>query len=316
MSAPKEFRVTLETVTPLFLGGAEPRSDPPELRASAFRGAMRYWFRATAGGVIGDHNLEGLHKLESALFGSQNSGSPIAIQVNGNPSSSKHYILPHKQSGSRKAFDSAQEIVLTMRARSGTSDLIFLNACMALNLAILFGGVGLRSRRGFGSLRVIKATDPNIIPPTPVTMNNDKWKKRIEVITTFALTWATKLAESMGVPVTGLPKAPTNFPCASKGGLIRLTKIEDDDSEGILKTLIGSMPQVNYLGGIFPHQTPSRQSSPLWARVFWADDNYHLLLCFLPSKLAKNAHKDYTKIKPFLDSKFPGVDLTIPGWNA
>ncbi|MEP0805349.1 MAG: type III-B CRISPR module RAMP protein Cmr1 [Chloroflexota bacterium] len=316
MSAPKEFRVTLETVTPLFLGGAEPRSDPPELRASAFRSAMRYWFRVTAGGVIGDHNLEGLHKLESALFGSQNAGSPIALQVSGNPSSSKHFILPHKQSGPRKAFDSEQEITLTIRARSGTSDLIFLNVCMALNLALLFGGVGLRSRRGFGSLRVAESSDAKIIPPTPMTLDNDKWKKRIEIITTSAITWATKLAESMNVPVTGLPNAPTNFPSAAKGGLIRLTKIEDDDSEEILKTLIGSMPQVNYLGGIFPHQNPSRQSSPLWARVFWADDGYHLLMCFLPSKLAKNAHNDYAKIKPFLDSKFPGIDLTIPGWNA
>lgn len=38
--------VTLETVTPLFLGGADPRG-APELRAPAFRGALRYWLRAT-----------------------------------------------------------------------------------------------------------------------------------------------------------------------------------------------------------------------------------------------------------------------------
>lgn len=38
--------VKLETVTPLFLGGAEPRDKPPELRPPAFRGAMRYWLRA------------------------------------------------------------------------------------------------------------------------------------------------------------------------------------------------------------------------------------------------------------------------------
>ncbi len=59
--------VTLEAVTPLFLGGANPRGAPelrasplqaqvrspranprgaPELRAPSFRGAMRYWMRA------------------------------------------------------------------------------------------------------------------------------------------------------------------------------------------------------------------------------------------------------------------------------
>jgi CRISPR-associated protein Cmr1 len=43
--------VTLETVTPVFLGGADPRG-APELRPPAFRGAMRYWLRAALGGVI------------------------------------------------------------------------------------------------------------------------------------------------------------------------------------------------------------------------------------------------------------------------
>jgi len=43
--------VTLETVTPLFLGGADPRG-APELRAPALRGAMRYWLWTALGGVI------------------------------------------------------------------------------------------------------------------------------------------------------------------------------------------------------------------------------------------------------------------------
>lgn len=37
--------VKLETVTPLFLGGAEARGEP-ELRPPAFRGATWYWLRA------------------------------------------------------------------------------------------------------------------------------------------------------------------------------------------------------------------------------------------------------------------------------
>lgn len=40
--------VTLETVTPLFLGGADPRGEP-ELRPPAFRGTLRYWLRAALG---------------------------------------------------------------------------------------------------------------------------------------------------------------------------------------------------------------------------------------------------------------------------
>ena len=312
-----EITIQLETVTPLFLGGAEPKKDPPEVRASAFRGAMRYWFRATAGGIIGDHNLDGLHKLESAVFGSQNSGSPISILLSGNPHFSKHFILPHKQSGPRSAFDNVEEMTLTLRARIGTSELVFNNACMALNLVLLFGGVGLRSRRGFGSLRVTKTTNAEIIPLTPSSLKGERWENRIKIVTTSALAQARELATNMNIPVSGLPNQPTNFPCASKGSLIRLVDIEDENHEEILKTLIGSMPKVNYLGGIYPHQNPSRQRSPLWARVIWADNSYHLLICFLPSKLAQNAHKDYSNLIPFLDKKFPKkTDLQITGWNV
>ncbi len=50
MSETPSLTVTLETVTPLFLGGADPRG-APELRAPSFRGAMRYWLRAALGTV-------------------------------------------------------------------------------------------------------------------------------------------------------------------------------------------------------------------------------------------------------------------------
>jgi CRISPR-associated protein Cmr1 len=43
--------ITLETVTPLFLGGADPRG-APELRPPAFRGAMRYWLRELIEGGV------------------------------------------------------------------------------------------------------------------------------------------------------------------------------------------------------------------------------------------------------------------------
>jgi CRISPR-associated protein Cmr1 len=38
--------LTLETVTPLFLGGA---LHQPELRPASVRGALRYWLRAALG---------------------------------------------------------------------------------------------------------------------------------------------------------------------------------------------------------------------------------------------------------------------------
>ena len=41
----QKLTVTLEAVTPLFLGGADPRGSP-ELRPASFRGVLRFWWRA------------------------------------------------------------------------------------------------------------------------------------------------------------------------------------------------------------------------------------------------------------------------------
>ncbi len=87
----KEFRVTLETVTPLFLGGAESRprtgaEGMPELRPPSFRGAMRYWLRTLLGGIYGDQDKETVQKIENRVFGSAASnndshGSKISIRI-------------------------------------------------------------------------------------------------------------------------------------------------------------------------------------------------------------------------------------------
>ncbi len=59
--------VTLEAVTPLFLAGADPRG-APELRPPAFRGALRYWFRAAAGGALGG-DIQAVARAEREVFG-------------------------------------------------------------------------------------------------------------------------------------------------------------------------------------------------------------------------------------------------------
>ena len=160
----QEAKIRLATVTPLMLGGADQRG-PAELRSPPFRGGMRYWFRAALGGVIGDDNLEGLHRLEGLVFGSPERGSPITVRIRPNQdlNHARVYILPHKNRGRRDAIDAGEtfEIVISQTRSSGDETLdtlIWINACMAFNLMVLFGGVGLRSRRGYGSLRTMAST--------------------------------------------------------------------------------------------------------------------------------------------------------------
>ncbi len=188
--------VQLETVTPLFLGGADPRGEP-ELRPPAFRGAMRYWFRAALGGVIGDSNLDGLRKLEREVFGNAEYGSPVAVRVRQVPCVSDVYpILPHKMpSGRRRAFNSKQQFEVILDTTRLVDPLVWVNACMAFNLAIWLGGLGLRSRRGAGSLRVVKSTDPSLVPVFPD--DPDLFPRLIEKVLRSAVGMGRKLHETI-----------------------------------------------------------------------------------------------------------------------
>lgn len=304
----QQVRVQLETVTPLFLGGADPRGEP-ELRPPAFRGAMRYWFRAALGGVIGDNNLGGLRKLEREVFGDAEYGSPIAIQVRQKDLPSASYpILPHKTpSGNRRAFNPKQQFEVILGTTRPVDPLVWVNACMAFNLAVWLGGVGLRSRRGAGSLRVVGSTDSSLVPVFPD--DPEKLQKFVSVIIRSALERGKSLAEKYGVPVvSSLPSSPAKFACFAQGAEIHFVKDWARTPQDAMAAVMRRMPKADYLGGISP-----RQGSPLWVNILYASQAYHLLLTVLPSRLA-SGRQDYHKVSQLLQS-FGGQKIQIKGWN-
>ncbi len=190
--------VEVKTVTPLFLGGADPRGQP-ELRPPAFRGAMRYWYRAVLGGVIGDQDLKSLRKLEREVFGDTECGSPFSIQIQQVPlKTDRKPILPHKTpSGSRMAFSEGQQFQVILRTSRPADPLVWVNVCMAFNLVIWLGGLGLRSRRGAGSLQVVGSSDTSLIPIFP--KKAEQIREYIGIILRSALKQAKSLAEQKGV---------------------------------------------------------------------------------------------------------------------
>ncbi|WP_298009605.1 MULTISPECIES: type III-B CRISPR module RAMP protein Cmr1 [Anaerolinea] len=305
----QQVRVQLETVTPLFLGGADPRGEP-ELRPPAFRGAMRYWFRAALGGVIGDKNMEGLRKLEREVFGDAEYGSPIAIQVRQKPLEFKEFpILPHKTpSGKRWAFNPGQRFEVILQTTRPVDLLVWVNACMAFNLAIWLGGLGLRSRRGAGSLRIVSSTDLSLIPVFPDDI--EKIQRLMRVIIRSALERGKSLAQAYSVPVaSSLPSAPTDFPCAAQGADIYFVQDWAKTPQDALAKVMSKIPKADYLGGISP-----RQGSPLWVNILYASQSYHLLLTVLPSRLVSDRH-NYQSLSNVLQT-FGGQKIEVKGWNV
>lgn len=294
-----ELTVTLETVTPMLVRGADNRT--PELRPPSFRGAMRYWLRATLGGVIGDSNLDDLHKLESAVFGSPELGSAIGIRLRDmNTSKYKAYILPHKNKGRAEAITGSFELVMSQTRQ--VSPVIWDAACASLQLALTFGGVGLRSRRGYGTLRIVKAPK-SILGAFPTTL--DGWKTHVEGVAKFAIATAMGLA---GVSKSRLPAGPADYPCATQSGLIRLCDIGTSSAMQAVTSFMSRVPKNNALGGINP-----RQASPLWVRPIQTGPTTYGLLCVVLASRFSGAN--YGFVKGFLD-KFPGEYLSVKGWNA
>ncbi len=304
----QEIRLTLETVTPLFLGGAGGKNAPPELRPPAFRGAMRYWLRAALGGVIGDKNLKDLHKIETAMFGDTDLGSPITVRIIQKTLPHKEFpILPHKTpSGKANAFLPDQRFKLILQAIRPIDPLLWVNAAMALNLALTFGGIGLRSRRGYGTLHVIESDQKDLVPISPT--NKDKWEKRISLIARSAMSFSKKLAESHAIKThTTLPISPTEYPIASSGGVVAISDQDFLTVNDAVTALMRKMPNERYIGGV----QGGRQASPLWVRVIKADGQYRLLFCVLPSRFpGANYEKLAKKV-----GEFASKNIEIEGWN-
>ncbi|MCS6907441.1 MAG: type III-B CRISPR module RAMP protein Cmr1, partial [Anaerolineales bacterium] len=176
-----EITLILETVTPLFLGGFDPR-DEPELRPPAIRGALRYWLRAAIGGVVGDKDRDKLSDLENQVFGKADDkigASAITLRFR-NPTfrSASYSVLTGvdtikktaKYPGIAYLWFSARgtkkekeryalvgEFRLEIQSRLGVKQAHqrFQEAYLALWLWLHLGGLGSRARRAGGNLQVM-----------------------------------------------------------------------------------------------------------------------------------------------------------------
>ena len=227
--------VTLETVTPLFLGGAEPRKTP-EIRAPSMRGALRYWLRAALGGS----NLSDLKVAESQVFGDTTDGSAVVVRVHSEAQpfdyfesrmeprpddpGKKRRVFIHGEAPktsylffsldenrrekveARWCYPVGEDIELEFIARR-RDDIAWQRACGALWLLTHLGGLGARSRRGAGSLQARDGQQlsgwPNSLPALSVQAGN-----ALELVTELS-EGLTRLHQALGVD--GKVTAPTEF---------------------------------------------------------------------------------------------------------
>lgn len=158
--------VTFKTVTPLFLGGAGP-TERAEFRAPSIKGALRFWYRAT------DPDYR---SHEGRIFGSTDTGqAAFSIRIaprdirrgakgddrwNNKKTAYLGFGLINRVGGKfvtvREYIQSKSTFDLSLSFGKMTNGRDRTKIEQALWALTSFGGLGARSRKGFGSLEVLE----------------------------------------------------------------------------------------------------------------------------------------------------------------
>jgi CRISPR-associated protein Cmr1 len=284
-----KLQATLETVTPLFLGGSDPRGQP-ELRAASFRGAMRFWLRALLGGVLGDRP-DKIFERESQVFGSTDHASPVVVRLElHNLGSDGFNPLPHKQVTFRfNGFKPGQRFDICLLSRDEDA---LQQAQKALLLLCYLGGLGRRSRRGFGSLQI---TDGELALTAKTVKELSKaLKQRLDAI-----------LPSSFAELSDVPRFPILHPDWAQIKVYTQEFDSDSELEGWRKAIKFVMDKAH------KHKNPAlgfanpRQASPVHVHVTrLSTGKYALVLTTMLSQLNPKLSEraDRKKLAEFLNS--------------
>lgn len=153
---------TYRIVTPMFLGGADPTAEA-ELRLPSFKGALRFWWRALQWGKVRD--VTELRRKEAELFGSSEKGqSRVLLEMEQAVSETNKVTEPWppnswqrytgyglRDKGERCYLKPGSEwkVHVSLRRFPPEEQNQVLTSLKLLGLA---GGLGARSRKGWGSI--------------------------------------------------------------------------------------------------------------------------------------------------------------------
>lgn len=173
MSTKRLVQATFRVVTPLFLGGADQQRG--ELRAASFKGALAFWWRALQNVT----DPVELRSREADLFGGSEVGrSRVRLDLIQEPGFSfkdpgtldlsaglgylagqglakLHPERPGSWTNSRGfVVPGSRFVVRAVLEQSRQEEIEFRSLLDSFRALAIFGGLGSRARRGFGSLRL------------------------------------------------------------------------------------------------------------------------------------------------------------------
>lgn len=308
----------LTTVTPLFLGGAEQQR--PELRPASVRGALRFWLRAGLGGSVGDENLKDLHSLEAEVFGETERGSSVqvclsqpAFQLRQEP------LLPHRNdntAGSTNAVPVGVEFNLTLALKPCAAQKHLEIATWSALLWLTLGGLGRRSRRGAGSVRLIEV----VSAPDGLPTDLKSCLSEAAITAEVGQALAKRIWDLQGKALKAFAiYAPTSSPNFSSGLpsfsiLLPGTRIVVwtppntvlKDYKSVLEPLMNEMSSLKHKLGVdfdnaFGGIKPQRRASPLLVTAHQLNKSWALVLTHLKAQIRNGTDGKPEKVEAWLD---------------
>ncbi|GFP41767.1 hypothetical protein HKBW3C_00893 [Candidatus Hakubella thermalkaliphila] len=205
-----EVPVTLKFVTPAFIAGQDNRNSS-EFRVPSLKGLLRFWWRAFHAYLT----TQELFKAESDIFGDTEQRAKVSIIVGSpscprcghlsNLSASIGYLGygPISYDSRAKAFRTTRPCILAgedlqirLQFRSESQE-VKRSVYNSLWLLTHLGGLGARSRRGFGSVQCFALGSPDDDLPFIVEANNPREFKThleggLQKILAGVKTWGAK----------------------------------------------------------------------------------------------------------------------------
>jgi CRISPR type III-B/RAMP module RAMP protein Cmr1 len=149
----------IECVSPTINLGADKQPEHEIFRAASLRGCWRFWARAAIAGTLEKPDIDTLRLLEDSLFGSVEppfQAFRLRVDRCNSPTKDSFLILPHKHQGKQAGFspDSTAEVRISL------NQTVWNDQARKALLAVIWlwgnlGGIGTRSRRGFGSVALL-----------------------------------------------------------------------------------------------------------------------------------------------------------------
>lgn len=317
----KKITFEIETITPMFLAGAE--QGKAELRAASLKGLLRFWWRA----LQAESNIEMLRNRESQIFGSSDEkmggGSNFAIRIipkeelkptkNKFPSNPQYqvpvegktfkvnileylaygtYEYVQKQGNvfTREYYPAKTKFDIVV---SFTDEECKSEALKAIYVWSIFGGIGSRSRNGFGSFdvlnkeKVFEDIKEVVSINTPYIKGNmEKLVKKETIVSYSSFAQGTKLFKTRNSLASGLDSL-ADIGKIYKNGRIGLEKRHSFDK----RQYIGS-PIVEKK---ITKSILDRHAKPYFIKIAKEEgDKYRADILYLPSLYCEGLEKDKT----------------------